>query len=93
MDTLLQIYIVLLFFKIFILTRISRLFFSIYINNFERSQLNWRKINDVFLSNITAQGFSFATFAVLIRFTALITCYKKKWSSTFSLVFCPDFLS
>ena len=40
MDTLLQIYIVLLFFKIFILTRISRLFFSIYINNFERSQLN-----------------------------------------------------
>ena len=40
MDTLLQIYNVLLFFKIFILTRISRLFFSIYINNFERSQLN-----------------------------------------------------
>ena len=40
MDTLLQIYIVLLFFKIFILTGISRLFFSIYINNFERSQLN-----------------------------------------------------
>lgn len=89
MDTLLQIYIVLLFFKIFILTRISRLFFSIYINNFERSQLNWRKINDFFLSNITAQGFSFSTFAVLIRFTALITCYKKKWSSTFTLVFCP----
>ena len=40
MDTLLQIYIMLLFFKIFILTGISRLFFSIYINNFERSQLN-----------------------------------------------------